>query len=370
MKALGVFPASREVRLVDHPEPTLASPTQVKLRMLEVGICGTDREIVSFQYGTPPPGSDYLVLGHESLGEVVEAGAGVDRVRPGDLVVPMVRRPCNRPECLACRSDRQDFCYTGEFTERGINGAHGFMTELVVDDQKYMNLVPSALREVGVLTEPLTIAEKAIAQVWEVQRRLPWVATKAAGGGARRRGNAVVLGAGPVGLLGAMALSVAGFATTVYSRASGAHDKAGLVASFGGRYVAAEQHSIDDLAALVGNIDLVYEATGASRVAFEMLRALGTNGVFVFTGVPGRKGPIEVDTDRLMRDLVLENQLVFGTVNADRAAFASAIADLGVFQERWPVALGALITARQPLSRSADALLGKAAGIKNVITIG
>ncbi len=120
MKAIPVVPESREVRLLDHPMPRLSAPTDVKLRMIEAGVCGTDREICSFDYGTPPDGSDCLVIGHESVGEVVEVGSSVSRVAVGDLVVPMVRRPCGHADCLACGAGRQDFCYTGDFTERGI----------------------------------------------------------------------------------------------------------------------------------------------------------------------------------------------------------------------------------------------------------
>jgi threonine dehydrogenase-like Zn-dependent dehydrogenase len=368
MKAMAVFPARREVRVVDHPEPEIERATDVKLRMLEVGICGTDHEITSFQYGTPPENSDYLVIGHESLAEVVEVGTEVTRVRPGDLVVTMVRRPCPHPECVPCRAGRQDFCSTGDFTERGIKQAHGFMTEMVVDDQTYLNVVPPALRDVAVLTEPLTIAEKAITQVWQVQQRLPW-ALRGAGGTPAAGHRAVVLGGGPVGLLGAMALSAQGFDTTVYSRASGPHDKDRIVAAFGANYVAAETTTIDQLAARLGNIDLVYEATGASRVAFDMLRVLGTNGIFVFTGVPGRKAPIEVDTDLLMRDLVLKNQVVFGTVNASRAAYEAAIHDLETFDRRWPDALRALITGRFPLAEAVTLVTGEGGGIKSVVTL-
>src|SRR5271169_3473488 len=111
MKAIAVFPGTREIKLIDHPEPAIESPTQVKLRILEVGVCGTDKEICQFDYGTPPPGSEYLVLGHESLGEVVEVGAQVSGFKPGDLVVTMVRRPCDHPDCMACRAGRADFCY-------------------------------------------------------------------------------------------------------------------------------------------------------------------------------------------------------------------------------------------------------------------
>src|SRR5215510_11851722 len=128
MKAIAVNPNRRTVQLIDHEEPRVSSPTQVKLRMLDIGVCGTDREICAFQYGTPPAGSDHLVIGHESLGEVVEAGSAVRRLKHGDLVVPMVRRPCSHAECVACRAGRQDFCYTGDFAERGIKSLPGFMT--------------------------------------------------------------------------------------------------------------------------------------------------------------------------------------------------------------------------------------------------
>ena len=144
----------------------------------------------------------------------------------------------------------------------------------------------------------------------------------------------MVLGAGPVWLLGAMALVTAGFETYVYSRSS--QPLAPLVESFGAKYIAAETNTIEQMGAQVGAIDVIYEATGASRLSFEASRVLGVNGVFIFTGVPGRKGPIEVDTDLIMRDMVLKNQMVYGTVNAGRDAFEAAIRDLGIFQSRWP----------------------------------
>ena len=123
MRAVAVYPANAKSALIDHPEPNITSATQAKMRVLDVGVCGTDREIVAFQYGAPPDGSDYLIIGHESLSEVVEAGPQVSNVKPGDLVVMTVRRPCPHPSCVACREGRQDFCYTGDFTERGIKQA-------------------------------------------------------------------------------------------------------------------------------------------------------------------------------------------------------------------------------------------------------
>ncbi len=369
MKALAVFPGARRVQLIDVPEPALSSPTDALLRVLEVGVCGTDREICSFSYGAPSPGAERLIVGHESLAEVVDVGPRVNRVRKGDLVVTMVRRPCARADCLACRAGRQDFCYTGEFTERGINGRDGFLTELVVDDQEYLTVVPTQLRDVAVLTEPLTIAEKALSQVWRIQQRLPWVLPDRPMSERGRGRRALVLGAGPVGFLGALVLAAAGFETTVYSRASGPHRKAELAESFGARFLAAETHTLEQAVGAVGDIDLVYEATGASRISFEMLRLLGVNGVFVFTGVPGRKAPVEVDTDLIMRDMVLKNQVVLGTVNAGREAYEGAIRDLGTFVTRWPDAVRRIITGRFPMSAYADLLEGPPSGIKSVFAV-
>jgi glucose 1-dehydrogenase len=279
-----------------------------------------------------------------------------------------VRRPCPHDTCNACGSSQQDFCYTGDFVERGIKRAHGFMTECIVDHENYMNVVPRSLRDVGVLVEPLTIAEKALEQIWQVQQRLPWACPLVDG---KRGGNchrAVVLGAGPVGVLGAMALAAADFDTFVYSREPQGSAKSKLVASFGAHYISAADTPAKELRSVVGNIDVVYEAAGASNVAFDAMESLGTNGIFVFTGVPGRKGPIPVDTDALMRNLVLKNQVVFGTVNAGRSCFENAVRDLGIFAARWPGAVESLITSRRRVDDYREPLLGTPQGIKNVLT--
>ncbi len=370
MKAVAVFPATREVRLVERDPPQLGAPDEVRLRILEVGICGTDREICSFEYGTPPPGQDHLVIGHEALGEVVEVGDDVEALEPGDLVVPTVRRPCPHPGCRACRAGHQDFCYTGDFTERGIKGAHGYLTEYVVDQAQNMVKVPSALESSGVLTEPLTIAEKALEQVYSLmQRRPPWIGPhrsppEGVGGLA-----AVVLGAGPVGLLGAMALVTAGFTTAVYSRESPSGPRARLVEALGARYVCTEEVSLAQLADRTGNIDLFYEAVGHSRFALEALRALGSNGIYVLTGVPSMQDLVETDPARAMRDIVLKNQVLLGTVNAGPGAFAAAVDDLGRFAGRWPREVEALIADRHPIEEAPSLIFRRPTGAKSVITL-
>lgn len=368
MKAVAVFPASREVKIVEHEATRLSQPDQVTLRVLEIGICGTDREICSFEYGTPPPGDDHLVIGHESLAEVVEVGSAVNRLQAGDLVVPTVRRPCVHPECLACRSGHQDYCYTGDFTERGIKEAHGYMTEYVVDHERYMNLVPPDLRDVAVLTEPLTIAEKALAQIfWLMQHRPPWIDPDTPNDQRGRGRSALVLGVGPVGLLGAMTLVAAGFTTYVYSRELPPHPRLDLVDAIGATYVSSQTTAASDLAAQIGNVDVVYEAVGHSHFALEVLRVLGINGIYVLTGVPGVQAFIESDPARQMRDMVLKNQVLLGTVNAGPEAFASAVRSLGVFSRRWPAAVRTLIAGRYPPEQAPDLILGRPIGIKSVI---
>jgi len=369
MKAVAVFPGSREVKIIEQEGPRLSRPDQVMLRMLDIGICGTDKEICSFEYGTPPPGDDHLVIGHESVAEIVQVGSAVERLRAGDLVVPSVRRPCPHPGCLACRSGRQDFCYTGDFTERGIKEAHGYLAEYVVDQERHLTVVPSDLREIAVLAEPLTIAEKALEQIfWMMQHRPPWLDPQTSGAERGRGLSALVLGIGPVGLLGAMTLASAGFTTYVYSRELPPHPRIDLVAAIGATYVSSQTATFADLAALIGNIDLVYEAVGHSPFAFEARRVLGTNGIFVLTGVPGLQVLIGADPARLMRDMVLKNQVLLGTVNAGPDAFAAALRDLGVFRQRWPAVVGTLIAGRYPPEQAPDLILGRPTGIKSVIS--
>ena len=309
------------------------------------------------------------MIGHESLAEVVETGSAVERIQPGDLVVPSVRRPCSHSGCRACRSGHQDYCYTGEFRERGIKEAHGYMTEHVVDQERHLNLVSPDLQDIAVLTEPLTIAEKALSQIfWMMQQRPPWLDPQTP---AEERGkglSALVLGIGPVGLLGAMAMVSAGFTTYVYSREVPPNPRIDLVTAIGATYVSTQSVMFADLAEQMDNIDLVYEAVGHSHFALEALRVLGTNGVLVLTRVPGMQALIETDPARLMRDMVLKNQVLLGTVNAGTDAFASALRNLDRFRRRWPDAVQTLIAGRYPPERAAELILGRPTGIKTVIT--
>jgi threonine dehydrogenase-like Zn-dependent dehydrogenase len=359
MRALAVFPHQRELRVVDVPAPDAVREHEVLLRVREVGVCGTDREICEYHYGSPPPGADHLVLGHEALGEVVDVGTAVRNLKRGDLAALTVRRPCREPSCVACRAGRQDFCVTGRYRERGIKEADGFMTELVVEDDRYLVRVPPALAEVGVLVEPLSIAAKAAVDLETILRRYPWEPT-----GLR----ALVLGAGPIGLLGAMMLVARGLETFVYSLEPADSPRAKLVRSFRAAYVSADDVELPAIASRVGSVDVVFEAVGVARVAFGAIEALAPNGVFVFSGVPGGSRPVQADLDGVMRSIVLKNQVLFGTVNASRAAFEESVRYLEQFMVLFPQAVRGLITERAALE-DAPALLRRSGGIKRVVEL-
>jgi threonine dehydrogenase-like Zn-dependent dehydrogenase len=181
--------------------------------------------------------------------------------------------------------------------------------------------------------------------------------------------RAVVLGGGPVGLLGAMKLVLEGFDTYVYSLSPPGSDLAGMASGFGAKFVPAETVTIPELGEMVGNIDVVYEATGVSWLAYEVMKVLGSNGAFILTGVPALKGPKPADIDKIMRDQVLKNQVIIGTVNAGKQTFADAIRDLSEFYLRWPKPVGSLITSRFPIDDVKVPLSGSVGGIKSIITV-
>jgi threonine dehydrogenase-like Zn-dependent dehydrogenase len=330
----------------------------VLLRPIEVGICGTDREIFAFEHGAPPPGSSELVLGHEALAEIVEAGPDVTWARARQLVVPMVRRPCPNPRCAACRADRPEFCVTGEFSERGIVHADGFFSEYVLEEERYLVPVPDVLEDVAVLVEPLSVVAKAIGELDAIHARFGFDLPRPRG---------LALGAGPVGLLAAMTFRAVDIDTYVFSREAEDSARAELIRSFGATYVSAGRTPIERLTERIGTVDEVFEAVGVAEVAFGALPMLAANGVMIMSGIPAQRGAVPAELSRWMRDLVLKNQVVLGTVNASRSAFASAVQRLEQFMVLFPDAVRSLIE-RSPLDDAPDALV-RGRGIKDVIAI-
>ena len=355
MRAVAVIPGTKDSLHLrdDVPAPDTASG-ETLIQVLETGVCGTDVEIHQGQYGQAPPGSEYLVLGHENLGVVESAGTDSGLVA-GDLVVSTVRRPC--PEmCGPCSSGQNDMCLTGHFRERGIGGLHGFMSDRYAESARYLVRVSPQLRPFAVLTEPMTIVEKGIEQAFRAQERLPWDPQQA-----------VVLGAGPVGILAAAAFRLRGLSVTVAALEPEGSFKDSLLAEAGIDYVSTRSTPLDQLPAKLGRIDIVLEATGAAAVVFPALQLLGPNGVGILTSVTGGERKLEVDVARWNREMVLGNRLVFGSVNAGRRHFEAALRDFEAAEARLPGWLGRLVTRRLPVSEALSALVRTPEDIKTVL---
>jgi threonine dehydrogenase-like Zn-dependent dehydrogenase len=354
MRAVAVTPGhSGSARLIEteRPEPP---PGEALVRVLRVGVCGTDREIDAGLVGEAPPGDDHLIVGHESFG-VVERADGAEGLRPGDNVAAIVRRPDG---CPSCQAGRWDVCQWGRYTERGIRGRHGFMSEFYTEHPSYLVLVPESLLGLGVLTEPMSVVEKAIGEAWAVQRRLPWQPRRA-----------VVLGAGPIGLLATLALRLRGVDVCTVDVVPADTAKARVARASGAQYVNGREVSLTDLARSGDNLDLIIEATGVASLVLEAMNALGTNGVLVLTGISGGSRLLEVDGNRLNLSMVLGNKVVLGSVNASRSHFEAAVRDLGEIQSRWPGLLERLITRRVPLDDFRQGMTPDPDGIKTVIEI-
>ena len=335
-----------------RPEP---GPGQALVRVRRVGVCGTDREIIEATFGTPPPGSSALVLGHEVLGVVEAVGAGVGAYRPGDLVTATVRRPDDCPSCLAGQSD---MCTGGRYLERGIIGLHGFMVDRFVEDVRYLVPVPAALEAVGVLVEPLSVVEKALRQADLIQRRMATWAPA----------TAVVLGAGPIGLLGTMLLRARGMAVHTVARTPPPNPAADLVAACGATYVSTRETPIAALADGLPNVDLVFEASGAAPVAVDAMRLVGRNGVAVLLSLTGGDDALPVPVAAINREFVLGNKVLVGSVNSAREDFVAGVADLERFATRWPGLTERLITTRLRGVGDAHRIAETAtAGVKTVI---
>ena len=342
MKAISLTTGTKNIRLTDRDEPHLNAPDEVKLRIIRVGICGTDREEAGGGRSRPPDGKKELVIGHEMFGQVVEAGSGVSRVQKNDYAVFTVRRGCG--QCQPCAMNRSDMCRTGKYQERGIWGLDGYQTEFVVDKEQYVVRVPSALEPVGVLTEPLSVTEKAIDETVRLQMaRLPdasatpkWLYGK----------RCLVAGIGAIGLLGALALRLRGAEVFGLDIVDADSARPKWLEKIGGHYFDSRKIPADKVDEKIGRMDLILEATGVPSLAFNLLDALDWNGVYVLTGIPGGDRPIQIPGAQLIRDLVLDNQVMVGSVNAARDHYQMAVDDLQQAHALWPGHVEKLITNR------------------------
>ncbi|HEY9855367.1 MAG TPA: glucose 1-dehydrogenase [Stenomitos sp.] len=357
MRAVVVQPLQAgSVRLAEVPPPVLQRG-QALVRVLEVGIDGTDRDISMGEYGEAPPGRPTLVMAHESVGIVERVAEDVSAVAPGDLVVATVRRPCAE-RCPNCAAGEFDHCVTGHYLERGIKGLDGYASECYAEDPAYLIGVPSSLRSVAVLLEPLSVAEKALREAFAIQARMVW-----------QPGLSVVAGAGSLGLLVAMALRLRGVEVVMIDLLPEDHPKARRAVELGARYVDGRTTGLSTFRQRFGPIDLVVEATGDSRTVFEGLPILGNNGILVALGLSTTARALTIPADAINLERVLENLTVVGCVNSHRRDFEQGLVDMGRAQERFPGWLERLISRRVRLDEVAHALERRPDEIKVVLTI-
>lgn len=338
MKAIVVKPGTPGVALSDKKKPE-SDGKSVTLSPKLVGICGTDREIISAYYGQAPAGETFLTIGHESLCTVVDPGNS--GLKAGQAVVPTVRRSCG--VCWSCLHDQSDMCFTGNYTERGIKGRDGYNSELVVESPEYIAPVPAGIGDFAVLTEPMTIGEKAITQSLNLQKRVEWGWDCDDGLSCKR---ALVLGTGPVGLLAALIAKLRGFRVWAADRHDGSTLRASLLKSAGVTHVNTQTSQLKDIADSEGRFDLVVEATGDAVVGLDLIPQLGPNGIMALTGIPGGSQVYQMPAVDIMRSIVLKNLIVVGIVNANISYFRDALADMVEIEKRFPGVLGRMVTNR------------------------
>ncbi len=336
MKAIAVHPGKpNSIHLEDVAKPSvedIADGRGVLVRVLRVGVDGTDKEINAAEYGAAPAGDDYLIIGHENFGVVEEVGPNVpDTIRPGTYVVSSVRRPGSS---IYGKIGLQDFTTDDVYYERGINLLHGYLTEYYVEDAGYVFPLPENLREVGVLLEPTTVAEKGINHAYEIQRRLKiWEPRRA-----------LILGSGTIGLLMGLAARLRGLELTVASLPRAPYRNSELIEELGGVYRSTQDRNLQEISEERGPFDLIMDATGFSLIIWEAAEVLGKNGVLVLSSITGGDRKAEISSDKINQSFVLGNKVMVGTVNAAPADFRSGVDDLIKAEALFPGWLSKLLT--------------------------
>lgn len=331
---------------MDIDEPA-DDPALIRVDAVAVGICGTDREIVNGEHGTPPPGHQYLVLGHESLGRVTTAPEGGEFAE-GDLLAGIVRRPDPVP-CGACARGEWDMCRNGEYTERGIKGLDGYASEHWTIEPEYAVKVPAELGLTGVLVEPASVVAKAWDHIDRIGAR-SWFEPQ----------RVLVTGAGPIGIMAALLGVQRGLQTHVLDRVADG-PKPDAVTALGATY---HSGSAAEVAKSV-NADIVIECTGVGPVLVDVMGHNAANGIVCLAGVSHSSRTVDINAEALNRQIVLENDVVFGTVNAARRHYRMAVDALAAADKDW---LQSLITRRLPLDAHAEALTAQPDDIKVVLT--
>jgi len=357
MKAVVVYPGKVGVEVKDVNIEESPGKGQVRVKTLYTGICGTDRGIVSgkLSFAYPQKGFDFLILGHEGLGIVEEVGEGVNKLKKGDYVVPVVRRGCG--VCLNCKIGRQDFCETGKFVEAGIRGKNGFMREEFVDDELWLVKVPDSLKDYAVLTEPLSNVVKAIDELLYVQRRMVWTCEDST----FECRNAVIIGSGPIGTFFSLLLTTLGFNVYIINKRDPNPFEAYIVNRIGATFINSTRERDK-----IPEIDLLVDTSGYPSAFIPLMAKMKYNSALILFGtVEGEKAEITSD---LVTSIVEKNILIMGSVNASKKDFEGALNYLSIWKDRYRSVLDKMITSKVTVEKAPEVLLRKPADeIKTVI---
>jgi threonine dehydrogenase-like Zn-dependent dehydrogenase len=373
--AVGVVRGKEGAQAFELPQPEVTKPDEVLVRVKQVGLDGTDFGIIRSRKYDIADGRNEIAMGHEMVGVVEAVGAGVKAFVPGDAVTMTVRRGCGI--CEPCLHNQSDMCMTGLYTERGIHKLDGYLTQFAVDREQYVVKVPHELAQLAVFTEPVSIAEKAIQQVRIIQSRLPWTCPHPQHNfdseewGACK--NALVLGAGPLGLLATALLRLDGVRVWTADIVPPDGIKAQFVERLQARYVDSRDKTAKELVetcSLEGDINIVIEASGAAATALELINYLARSSIYVMTGIPGEGMLAQVDAAQIVRKIVRENQVIVGSVNSNRTHFEMALRDIARINSSFGGVLADMITHRYRLEDYEQAFAPKdAKHIKTVIKV-
>ncbi|BFI76809.1 glucose 1-dehydrogenase [Sulfurisphaera ohwakuensis] len=357
MKAIVVTPKKSGVEIKDIPVKEALGKGQVLVKTLYTGICGTDRGIVNAKitFTYPPDGYNFLILGHEGLGMVEEVGDGVKYLKKGDYVVPVVRRGCG--VCLNCKIGRQDFCETGKFVEAGIRGKHGFMREEFVDDELWLVKVPDEIKDIAVLTEPLSNVVKAIDELLFVQKRMIWTCEDST----FECRNAFIIGSGPIGTFFSLILTTLGFNVYMINKRDPSPMEDYISKRLGVTFI----NSMKDVDKLP-EADLIVDTSGVPSAFIPLMSKMRPNSALILFGtLEGEKYEI---TSNLVTFIVERNIIVIGSVNASKRDFQGAINYLSIWKNRYYDVLQKMITSKVSVEQAPEVLMRKPSGeIKTVI---
>lgn len=362
-----------------HPleieKPKISRPDEVLIRMKEVGLDGTDFAIVRNNSQDIAEGRDSIVLGHEGVGVVEEVGAAVSSIAPGDVVVVTVRRGCGF--CEPCAHNRSDMCLTGLFTERGIHKIDGLLTRYIVDQEQYVIKVPPGVAKLAVLTEPFSVVVKGLQEMRDIQSRIPWLCPHNEHGWLEDDWGgckvALVVGAGPLGILATSLIRLAQAYTYVADIVPEDHVKAKTIVAMGAEYIDARGKKAEELAHFCctpgGQLNIIFEASGAAEEALRLIPHMSRDSIYVMTGIPRGDMEIQLDAAQIVRSLVRNNQVIFGSVNSNRSHFEIALRDIAEVNRKFDGILESILARRVKLEDYQQAFEPDESHIKTVIEI-